>query len=50
MTAEGENIEDIDKTEAEIKLEQINSAFRNDEGPGPDSDPGAGWISFKKFV
>ncbi len=42
MTAEGENIEDIDKTEAEIKLEQINSAFRNDEGPGPDSDPGAG--------
>jgi len=42
MTAEGENIEDIDKTEAEIRLEQINNAFRNDEGPGPDSDPGAG--------
>jgi hypothetical protein len=42
MTAEGENIEDIDKTEAEIRLEQINSAFKNDEGPGPDSDPGAG--------
>ena len=42
LTAEGENIEDIDKTEAEIRLEQINEAFKNDEGPGPDSNPGAG--------
>ena len=42
VTAVGDNIEDIDKTEAEIRLEQINSAFKNDEGPGPDSDPGPG--------
>ena len=42
LTAEGENIEDIDKTEAEIKLEQINKAFDEGPGPGPDSDPGAG--------
>ena len=42
LTAGGENIEDIDKTEAEKRLEQINRAFKNDEGPGPESDPGPG--------
>lgn len=55
LTAEGEKIEDIDKTASERKLEEINRAFLHDEGPGPDSDPGAGlkllmWVSYMTLI